>query len=703
MILLVLYCFLAHTIDYLANQRGTYVRVSIRMKDSSSLQVDSMKESSSQSSYAVTTSSVDPFMPISLSMPEDEDLTSQSTYYQYLASMAIIVISALLLLCVEARRDPVGTSANKHERVSKKQLRTPKGPLNVGRSQVVGSVAQDRITERLTSQQQHFESTSLQQQHSAQAREIRSERNVATSAKTSEYGSFSYEVAVAGSFASDNSLDSSWKSSLPCDELRSEPMAAAGRQLDDMKEQYNALKLSACQSSTENAELKASVEDLKVQIGHYEDSCAQHQYTRQQLDKFVEKLRQQQELNSRLLLQLSDRESAMSFLESSLSDEKEKTMLGQDEHQRDSQQISEQVFELQGLMERQARLYCEKESTLQLLNGELQREVVISRTQLQELTAEIEGREDAVRRNELIMDDLTHQLAELMKGSQLVQADNAEYQQKCSALQHEIDQHMRDRDELSTQLKSSEDSLEELRNEFREYKQSKEAEQLQLIVKLNADADAAMKGATLQLVNEKEQLTIEKDLIIDDLTHQLAELMKGSQLVQADNAEYQQKCSALQHEIDQHMRDRDELSTQLKSSEDSLEELRNEFCEYKQSKEAEQLQLMSRWKERDDTMAVLEKEKLDALIALEETEQAIVDLQKERDQLQSSTVSILADSTALSEDLRVARQETLDQALVASSETAALRAEIASLQNSLTKAKLKIIELLRSKTSSPSQ
>jgi len=290
-----------------------------------------------------------------------------------------------------------------------------------------------------------------------------------------------------------------------------------------------------------------------------------------------------------------------------------------------------------------------------------------------------------------------------MKGSQLVQADNAEYQQKCSALQHEIDQHMRDRDELSTQLKSSEDSLGELRNEFREYKQSKEAEQLQLMSKLNADADAAMKETTLQLVREKEQLTIEKDLIIDDLTHQLAELMKGSQLVQADNAEYQQKCSALQHEIDQHMRDRDELSTQLKSSEDSLGELRNEFREYKQSKEAEQLQLMARWKERDDTMAVLEKEKLDALIALEETEQAIVDLQKERDQLQSSTVSILADSTALSEDLRVARQETLDQALVASSETAALRAEIASLQNSLTKAKLKIIELLRSKTSSPSQ
>jgi chromosome segregation ATPase len=162
------------------------------------------------------------------------------------------------------------------------------------------------------------------------------------------------------------------------------------------------------------------------------------------------------------------------------------------------------------------------------------------------------------------------------------------------------------------------------------------------------------------------------------------------------------------------MRDRDELSTQLKSSEDSLGELRNEFHEYKQSKEAEQLQLMARWKERDDTVAVLEKEKLDALIALEETEQAIVDLQKERDQLESSTASILADmaarvaessahSTALSEDLRVARQETLDQALVASSETAALRVEIASLQNSLTKAKLKIIDLLRSKTSSPSQ
>jgi len=273
---------------------------------------------------------------------------------------------------------------------------------------------------------------------------------------------------------------------------------------------------------------------------------------------------------------------------------------------------------------------------------------------------------------------------------------------------------MRDRDELSTQLKSSEDSLEELRNEFREYKQSKEAEQLQLMAKLNADADAAMKGTTLQLVREKEQLTIEKDLIIDDLTHQLAELRKGSQLVQADNAEYQQKCSALQHEIDQHMRDRDELSTQLKSSEDSLEELRNEFHEYKQSKEAEQLQLMAKWEERDDTVAVLEKEKLDALIALEETEQAIVDLQKERDQLQSSTASILADmaarvaessvhSTALSEDLRVARQENLDQALVTSNETAALRAEIASLQNSLTKAKLKIIDLLRSKTSSPSQ
>jgi hypothetical protein len=111
---------------------------------------------------------------------------------------------------------------------------------------------------------------------------------------------------------------------------------------------------------------------------------------------------------------------------------------------------------------------------------------------------------------------------------------------------------------------------------------------------------------------------------------------------------------------------------------------------------------------------VLEKEKLDALIALEETEQAIVDLQNQRDQLQSSTASILADmaarveessahSTALSEDLRVARQENLDQALVTSSETAALRAEIASLQNSLTKAKLKIIDLLRSKTSSPSQ
>jgi chromosome segregation ATPase len=162
------------------------------------------------------------------------------------------------------------------------------------------------------------------------------------------------------------------------------------------------------------------------------------------------------------------------------------------------------------------------------------------------------------------------------------------------------------------------------------------------------------------------------------------------------------------------MRDRDELSTQLKSSENCLEELRNEFREYKQSKEAEQLQLMVKWEERDDTVAVLEKEKLDALNALEETEQAIVDLQKERDQLQSSTASILADmaarvaessahSTAMSEDLRVARQETLDQALVASSETAALRAEISSLQNSLTKAKLKIIDLLRSKTSSPSQ
>jgi hypothetical protein len=94
MILLVLYCFLAHAIDYLAHQGGTYVRVSIRMKDSSSLQVDSMSDSSS---YAVTTSSVDPFMPISLSMAENEDFTFQSTYYQYLASMAIIVSVSLHL------------------------------------------------------------------------------------------------------------------------------------------------------------------------------------------------------------------------------------------------------------------------------------------------------------------------------------------------------------------------------------------------------------------------------------------------------------------------------------------------------------------------------------------------------------------------------------------------------------------------------
>jgi chromosome segregation ATPase len=255
--------------------------------------------------------------------------------------------------------------------------------------------------------------------------------------------------------------------------------------------------------------------------------------------------------------------------------------------------------------------------------------------------------------------------------------------------------------------------LEELRKEFRDYQQSKETEQLQLMAKLNADADAAMKGATLQLVREKEQLTIEKDLIIDDLTHQLAELMKGSQLVQADNAEYQQKCSALQHEIDQHRRDHEDLSSQLKSSEDSLEELRKEFRDYQQSKETEQLQLVARWEERDYTVTVLEKEKLDALIALREREQAIVDLQSERAQLEDSTVSILADmaarvaessahSTALSEDLSVARQ-ALEQALASSSEAAVLRAEIAGLQNSLTKAKLKIIDLLRSKTSPPSQ
>lgn len=236
---------------------------------------------------------------------------------------------------------------------------------------------------------------------------------------------------------------------------------------------------------------------------------------------------------------------------------------------------------------------------------------------------------------------------------------------------------------------------------------------------------------------QQEELVVKRDARLEKLDTEHHRLL--------DDRNRLLKEQMLQILVDQLRQDIDRLQRECReqsvegalSRRDAVQELettelfRKDFLDYKQLKEAEIERLSIRLQEAETMLDALEQEKLDLLIAAKDSENALSRLESEREQLSNSKILMVTDLSGqiseltrdkqalseelslskssleevtrdrdkLAQDMRVAMEQELQKVAHLVAQCNDLRSEVADLNNSLSKAKVKIVELLKAQPS----
>lgn len=236
---------------------------------------------------------------------------------------------------------------------------------------------------------------------------------------------------------------------------------------------------------------------------------------------------------------------------------------------------------------------------------------------------------------------------------------------------------------------------------------------------------------------QQEELVVKRDARLEKLDTEHHRLL--------DDRNRLLKEKMLQILVDQLRQDIDRLQRECReqsvkgalSRREAVQELettelfRKDFLDYKQLKEAEIERLSTRLQEAETMLDSLEQEKLDLLIAAKDNENALSRLESEREQLSKSKIlmatdlsgqiseltrdrqalseelslskssleEVTRDRDKLAQDMSVAMEQELQKVAHLVAQCNDLRSEVADLNNSLSKAKVKIVELLKAQPS----
>ena len=231
---------------------------------------------------------------------------------------------------------------------------------------------------------------------------------------------------------------------------------------------------------------------------------------------------------------------------------------------------------------------------------------------------------------------------------------------------------------------------------------------------------------------QQEEFEVKRDERLEELDNEHHRLLVDRSRLLKEQM-LQAVVDQLRQDIDRLQKECGELSSRdaVQEEPETTEMFRKNFLDYKQLKEAENERLSSRLQEAETMLEALEQEKHDLLVAAKDSRDALSRLESEKEQLSNSKLLMVTDLSdqitgltrdkqALSEELRLLKRSleevTRDRDKLAEDLCAAmeqglqkeallvvqcsgLRSEVADLNNSLGKAKVKIVELLKAQPS----